>query len=490
MKKKLAISVLAFTAMLSTAAYAKTIKLQVGTTDIVENGTITQIDSPPVIKNERTLVPISAIVKALEGSADWDADTKTATLTSKYGDVVKLTIGSKTAYCNDTASELDTEPVIINDRTMLPIHFVAESFGYVTDWEPSLKLITVSSGVDVEGTLNSEEGEKYTCYDKDGNSYTEINAVSEEFGTRIYVKSKDGKELGKYVLADEMQEIYKDADGKEAIFSVSEDSGIHFIIDGKEEKLVFNGSFEYEDEKGNIYDNSELNLLVIKDKIGKKIAEYTYTQEMRYLYVDENGNAAYKVNMKDGTYIDGFMFPDGKFAAYVNDYHEKYKGSDGKNYNVKYDYLILTDESQNITDEWKALPEGSDMIYVGKDGTEYIVTGDFAESYLLKSTNKQIKLTCDPEEEHNKVLFAGESYGTEDAVYYSGDDGNTYVGKDNIFTVYDPLGNVIDTIPLTRQDERYKTKDGKTVVFSSMFEDDKCYITTDSEKIDLELVEN
>lgn len=106
-------------------------------TDIDENGTT------PVIVNDRTLVPIRAIIETVDGKVGWEADTKTAVLNYK-NDEIRLVIDSVTAYLNGNASELDTAPAIINDRTMLPIRFIAESFGFDVDWNGETRIITIT----------------------------------------------------------------------------------------------------------------------------------------------------------------------------------------------------------------------------------------------------------------------------------------------------------------------------------------------------------
>ena len=116
------------------------------------NGTETNIDengTTPVIVNGRTLVPIRAIIEAMGGSVAWNAETKTAAL--KYADSsIELTIDSTTAYLDGESKELDTTPAIINGRTMLPLRFVAEGFGFDTDWNGEAKSITVSRADEAE----------------------------------------------------------------------------------------------------------------------------------------------------------------------------------------------------------------------------------------------------------------------------------------------------------------------------------------------------
>lgn len=100
-------------------------------------------DTAPVIENSRTLLPIRAIMDAVGGESEWDEATKT--VVCKYnGREVVMSIGDTSANVNGEESTLDTAPTIINDRTMLPLRFVAEAFGLSVDWDNTGKIVTVN----------------------------------------------------------------------------------------------------------------------------------------------------------------------------------------------------------------------------------------------------------------------------------------------------------------------------------------------------------
>ena len=96
----------------------------------------------PVIINDRTLLPVRTVVEAMGGTVEWNADTQTVTLT-RNSDTINLIIGSKTAYLNDNSEVIDTAPIILNDRTMLPIRFIAENFGFTVDWDNENQTVTI-----------------------------------------------------------------------------------------------------------------------------------------------------------------------------------------------------------------------------------------------------------------------------------------------------------------------------------------------------------
>ena len=99
------------------------------------NGLTRKLDAAPFIKDDRTLLPIRALIEVLGGSVQWNASTKTATV-MLGSRTVALTIGSKTALVNGKPVSLDVVPMIVKGRTFLPLRFIAESLGLDLAWEP------------------------------------------------------------------------------------------------------------------------------------------------------------------------------------------------------------------------------------------------------------------------------------------------------------------------------------------------------------------
>ncbi len=122
------------------------VSLRLGEEMMTVNGAAAEIDpgrgTKPLIRNERTLVPIRAVIEAFGGTVGWDGATQSAIL-HLDGDTVRLVLGSTTAYLNDEPRTLDVAPVAINERTMLPIRFVAESFGLGVAWDGATSTVSV-----------------------------------------------------------------------------------------------------------------------------------------------------------------------------------------------------------------------------------------------------------------------------------------------------------------------------------------------------------
>ena len=101
-----------------------------------------QMDAAPLIKDNRTFVPIRFLGNALgvpDSNINWDATTQTTTLKGKSE--LQLTIGNKTLTVNNKATNMDVAPMITNGRTMLPARFVAENLGYTVEWDEENKLV-------------------------------------------------------------------------------------------------------------------------------------------------------------------------------------------------------------------------------------------------------------------------------------------------------------------------------------------------------------
>ena len=122
--------------------------LQVGQTSFTVDGVPNTLDSPPIIKNSRTLLPIRAVVEALGGNVDWDVTEKKVTI-SLGSNTIELWIGKSIAKVNGADTPIDSTnskvvPEIINGRTMLPLRFVTENLGCDVQWDGTTKTITIT----------------------------------------------------------------------------------------------------------------------------------------------------------------------------------------------------------------------------------------------------------------------------------------------------------------------------------------------------------
>lgn len=124
------------------------------------NGKYVKTDVAPVIENQRTLVPLRVISENLGLEVEWDQE-KQAVMTYKETEVgpdfstsLLLILGdNKVAKPAEEAARtgelyytLDVAPKAINNRTMVPIRFIAEAYGIKVDWDQKNQTVIIGDG--------------------------------------------------------------------------------------------------------------------------------------------------------------------------------------------------------------------------------------------------------------------------------------------------------------------------------------------------------
>ena len=103
-----------------------------------------EFDVEPVIENDRVLVPMRRIFETLGADVDWDDETKTA-LASKGETQVKLQIGNSEMQTNGETVLLDAAPILLNDRTLVPIRAVSESLNANVVWDEENRQVVITT---------------------------------------------------------------------------------------------------------------------------------------------------------------------------------------------------------------------------------------------------------------------------------------------------------------------------------------------------------
>ena len=95
------------------------------------------------IVDGRTMVPLRAIFEALGASVEWNAETRT--VNSKLGDTeISLTIGENKLIRNGKEVALDVPAMIMNNRTLVPVRAVSESFGVAVEWDKNTRTVVLT----------------------------------------------------------------------------------------------------------------------------------------------------------------------------------------------------------------------------------------------------------------------------------------------------------------------------------------------------------
>ncbi len=123
--------------ILSTTAFAEPIKVLINNQHLV-------VPVDPIIEANRTLVPLRAIFEALGVNVEWDQNTKTVTGT-RDDKIIKLQIDNKIASIDGIEVELDVPARNINDSTLVPVRFIAESLGAEVEWDQENQIVLIQS---------------------------------------------------------------------------------------------------------------------------------------------------------------------------------------------------------------------------------------------------------------------------------------------------------------------------------------------------------
>lgn len=117
--------------------------LTIGQKDATVFGKKVTNDVAPVVKNDRTMLPIRFIAEALGADVKWNGEEQKVTIT-KDSTVIVITIGSDKALVNNKEEQLDSAAYIENDRTYLPIRFVTENIGADVKWNDTDKTVIIT----------------------------------------------------------------------------------------------------------------------------------------------------------------------------------------------------------------------------------------------------------------------------------------------------------------------------------------------------------
>ena len=130
--------------------------LKQGDTYVQVNDKILGFETPPVMENDRTLVPMRFLFEQLGAEVSWDETTNTATAVipadvteqlQTFGMAqeksVSFSIDNTTATVNGETAAMDVPARLVNDKTMVPLRFLSENLGYTVTWNEAAKTAAV-----------------------------------------------------------------------------------------------------------------------------------------------------------------------------------------------------------------------------------------------------------------------------------------------------------------------------------------------------------
>ena len=115
---------------------------------IVLNGNKIQFpDVKPFILNDRTMVPVRFISENMGFNVEWNGALQEVKITND-NKIIKLLINKSKVLVDNKEVTLNVAPILYTDdlgrgRTMVPLRFISEVFGYQVNWNNELRQVTI-----------------------------------------------------------------------------------------------------------------------------------------------------------------------------------------------------------------------------------------------------------------------------------------------------------------------------------------------------------
>lgn len=130
---------------------------------VLYDGKLLSFTHEPIMMNDRVLVPLRELAEQMGASVEWWPET--GVLVKKDDREVSATIGRDSVIVNRQRFYMDQPPVIIDDRTFVPIRFINPILDTKTEWDEENQTVTITSASYNESYLLTDKYYKlYTIF--------------------------------------------------------------------------------------------------------------------------------------------------------------------------------------------------------------------------------------------------------------------------------------------------------------------------------------
>jgi len=117
---------------------------------IVDRKTIDFQGPGPIMVDNRVMVPVRGVFEQMDGYVNWNPDEQSVHGSRPGGHRFKITIGSNTAMVNGQEKTLDTPPLLQDGTTFVPLRFASEALGARVNWHPETDTVSITTRTDVD----------------------------------------------------------------------------------------------------------------------------------------------------------------------------------------------------------------------------------------------------------------------------------------------------------------------------------------------------
>lgn len=108
------------------------------------DGKVASYDQPPVIVNDRVLVPVRGIFESLGARVEWATDTQTV-IATKGNATIELPLHEDLIRINGREEYQGQPPVLLNNRVLVPVRFVSDLLGAAVTWDAENQVVRINS---------------------------------------------------------------------------------------------------------------------------------------------------------------------------------------------------------------------------------------------------------------------------------------------------------------------------------------------------------
>ena len=116
---------------------------------VTYDGEKISFDVQPEIVDDRVMVPMRTIFETFGAKVKWDSDTQTITA-KKKSKTIQMTIGSSDMIKNNETYSFDVSPIIEDGRTLVPIRAISDMLGLDVEWNEKNNTVTITTPQDDE----------------------------------------------------------------------------------------------------------------------------------------------------------------------------------------------------------------------------------------------------------------------------------------------------------------------------------------------------
>lgn len=106
-----------------------------------------------VDENDRTLVPVRFVAESLGAKVGWDPKSLTVPI-ERSGQSIVLTIDKNVAQVNGKEVAFDTKAILNGGRTFVPLRFVSEVLGAQVDWDAPTATVFIKTNENSEARVD------------------------------------------------------------------------------------------------------------------------------------------------------------------------------------------------------------------------------------------------------------------------------------------------------------------------------------------------